>query len=322
MKNEIIKHSLLNIDNSTKNKSNNSLTKISYTFRNKQNRLSLLLNAKAFKKPRKSVISRGSIKSNIKLNKKIMFEKNLKDNIIYNQKEKIIDINQFYYIRKKIYKNLKKPYISPYLENSLFQTKYSKDPKKPPSIVEKIKIYDYFQICYLINKEIKNYRLLSKFNDSTIFSDIHEYLINYFNGNEYNIIMNYLLYQIYSKDEFVISKNLSKKKILDESIIKSFNKLTENNYIYKKNIEIQEGDQNYSRNEKNNPKRKKEYFESINLKPLLKPNIDYIYIKDIPKYLVPNCLPNLFPNLTILSLNFKIYINFRKNNIILLNINI
>ena len=49
MKNEIIKHSLLNIDNSTKNKSNNSLTKISYTFRNKQNRLSLLLNAKAFK---------------------------------------------------------------------------------------------------------------------------------------------------------------------------------------------------------------------------------------------------------------------------------
>ena len=317
MKNEIIKHSLLNIDNSTKNKSNNSLTKISYTFRNKQNRLSLLLNAKAFKKPRKSVISRGSIKSNIKLNKKIMFEKNLKDNIIYNQKEKIIDINQFYYIRKKIYKNLKKPYISPYLENSLFQTKYSKDPKNPPSIVEKIKIYDYFQICYLINKEIKNYRLLSKFNDSTIFSDIHEYLINYFNGNEYNIIMNYLLYQIYSKDEFVISKNLSKKKILDESIIKSFNKLTENNYIYKKNIEIQEGDQNYSRNEKNNPKRKKEYFESINLKPLLKPNIDYIYIKDIPKYLVPNCLPNLFPNLTILSLNFKIYINFRKNNIIL-----
>ena len=149
MKNEIIKHSLLNIDNSTKNKSNNSLTKISYTFRNKQNRLSLLLNAKAFKKPRKSVISRGSIKSNIKLNKKIMFEKNLKDNIIYNQKEKIIDINQFYYIRKKIYKNLKKPYISPYLENSLFQTKYSKDPKNPPSIVEKIKIYDYFQICYL-----------------------------------------------------------------------------------------------------------------------------------------------------------------------------
>ena len=127
--------------------------------------------------------------------------------------------------------------------------------------------------------------------------------------------MNYLLYQIYSKDEFVISKNLSKKKILDESIIKSFNKLTENNYIYKKNIEIQEGDQNYSRNKKNNPKRKKEYFESINLKRILKPNIDYIYIKDIPKYLVPNCLPNLFPNLTILSLNFKIYINFRKNNI-------
>ena len=46
----------------------------------------------------------------------------MKENI-NDKKEKIKDVNQFYNIRKKIYKNLKKPYISPYLENSLFQTK-------------------------------------------------------------------------------------------------------------------------------------------------------------------------------------------------------
>ena len=314
MKNEIIKHALLNVDNNTKNKSNNSLTRIIYPFHHKQNRFSLLLNTKPFKKSRKTVISRHSIRSNNKLNKKIIFEKNVKENI-NDKKEKIIDVNQFYNIRKKIYKNLKKPYISPYLENSLSQKKYFNEVKNPSFIEGKIKIYDYFQICYLINKEIKNYRLLSRFNDYIIFNDDQEYLMKYFNDKEYYIIMNYLLYQVYSKDILVISNKLLKKKLPDEIIINSFNKLLENNFIFKENIENRDDNENYSRNRKANSKRKKEYFENTNLKPVLKSNIDYIYVKDIPKHLVPNCSPNLFPNSIFQSVNFKIYLNLRKNNI-------
>ena len=68
----------------------------------------------------------------------------------------------------------------------------------------------------------------------------------------------------------------------------------------------------YIKSISSNSKRKTNNTKKLKL--FFKPNINYLYINDIPKKLIPNCSPNLFPHTLKQNLDLKIYINFRKKN--------
>ena len=314
MKNSNINYIPFKERKNIKNRSNKSLTKLGNTIFPKRVGLSLFGNMRRSGKHKFSSISKKTINSNATFQKDMTFEKNLNEN-----KKISVSIKSFSEIRKQIYNVIKKPYISPYLEHSFIQKKYSDNLQNVVSSVDRGKIYDYYQICYLMNKNIKKYRIITRFKDSLIFADDQEYLMKLFNKEEQYIIMNYLLYQIYDKDQLVVSQKNNKRAFPNEVIVELFNKLKEHNFIFKENYDekpknkVIEKNQKKGKIGKSNFEEKKEFLD--NLKPILKSKINYIYIKDVPKKLIPNCSPNLFPQSFIQSFNLKIYLKLRKDNI-------
>ena len=313
MKYENTKHGSLIVSNFQFNKRYNSIRKVFKSFYKKQNISGLLSNRRLSTKSRISFSTKKSINSNkIDIMKDIQLNKDLNGNIT-NKNETIVDINRFYNIRKEIYNNIIKPYITPYLEHSYVQKKYSTNLMEVSSEVERGNIYDYYQISYLMNKNIKNYKLIARFRDSVLFNDDQEYLMRFFSNDEIYIIMNYLLYQIYDKDDSVISKKNNKKTLYNEILMYLSNKLEDNSSIIKEDFNIRENEELYTKYLIYNLLEKDDYLK--NLKPLLKKKIEYLYITNVPKYLIPNCSPNIFPNLSIQSNNLKLYLYLRKDNI-------
>ncbi len=265
---------LLKLDEDYKKKTKSRKT-VEFPFYQNIKGQPLLFNSKNIKKDSNIIFSRNSKIHNIK---SILIKDGFKKDIINNQITKIVDLKQFYQIRKKIYAIFKKPFISPYIENLKYKIKYSSSFENISNI-EPPTYYDYFQLCYLTKQKVKNLKLLSKFHDYLIYYDDQEYLIKYFFSNEYFIIMNYLLFYIYDEDKLTKIKNF--KKFISEGEIKRF--ISSNNTFFD------------------------------NFKSILKSKAKYLYMKEIPKKLIPNCTPNLFPNVKLPSINLKIYINKRKS---------
>ena len=317
MKNKKINHALYYEESKQKNKNNISLIKINKSSNYRYNHSSLIISSSKTKNFGKFAFNEKISKPKFRYTKIIKYDKKLKDteNINNNQKIYKVDVKQFYRIRKNIYYNLKKPYISPYMNYFLFNENNInlsiKTNKNESSLKDQLKYYNYFQISYLMNKRIKNFRLLSRYNDYLIFDDDQEYLMKYFTRKEIKNIMKYLLFHIYDKDKLFISYR-KKKEYLDESDVINLLSENENNTkegkISEHTNNINDGIKSLSSNsiiKTNNIKK---------LKPILKPNINYLYINDIPKELIPNCSPNLFPHTLKQNFNLKMYIIFRKKN--------
>jgi hypothetical protein len=91
-----------------------------------------------------------------------------------------------------------------------------------------------------------------------------------------------------------------------------FEHLVQNQYQFSGTMEIIDNIGVYCRMNNSNFGKESIFLEKNN--PLLKEKINYFYIKDIPKDLLPNCCPNIFPNLTEKIKYLKIYINSQKYN--------
>ena len=194
-------------ENNQKKKNNISIIKMNKSFYQKQNHSSLIMKSSKIKKFHNFAFNEKISKSKFRLTKVVEFVKKLKDkkNININLNNYKVDVRHFYRIRKQIYYNFKKPYISPYINDFLINKKYNnlgtKIDMDESSSKELPKYYDYFQISYLLNKNIKNYRLLSRYIDFLMFADEQEYIMKYFIRMEINNILNYLLFHIYAKDK-------------------------------------------------------------------------------------------------------------------------
>ena len=223
-----------------------------------------------------------------------------KENILAN---KSIDNQHFYKLRKEINKNMKNSYKSPYMEYLIQKPHF-----KYNNVEDYPKYYNYYQICHLMNK--KKFKLSITYNEFLIFQDNQEYLIKYLRNNEQYIIMNYLLYFIYDKDKSFIAKN-PKKILNNEEIKKMFFQLEENKYHLDGNMDILDKIGVYFRMSFSNLGKNIIFLEK--LKPIINTKINYLYIKDIPKNLIPNCIPNIFPSFEK-NKYLRIYFKSKKNN--------
>lgn len=282
----------LDTNKNKKNKSQISITKVANSFHNYHTKYGIL--KKKFTNQKQTNVSfqkSNNINSNVSFNNSINLQKNRNEN--NNKNTRIISIKQFYNIRKRIYKDLKKPFISPYLENIYIQKKYADNLIDIETFMTRVKIYDYFQISYLMNKKLKHYRLLSRFREYIIYNDDQEYLIKLFETDSCDIVMNYLLFHVYYKNKLALVAEKRKLNITNKHFIKSVNDLKHNRFNVESNSIIDQG-----------------YLK--NLKPVLKSKIKYLYIYEIPKYLIPTSSPNLYPHFNKLSLKLKLYSNVRK----------
>ena len=185
------------------------------------------------------------------------------------------------YVKNKIYKKISKKYTSPYIFNS---------EEKKNKLIGSTTYYNYFLMCALFSN--KRCKLNSRYNDYLYFYNKQEYLIRYFCKNEIYIIMNYLVYIVYSKDIATIAKH-AKKLLTFNEIRNMFNNLINNNFNFIGTMEIMKDIAVYYKHRgNNNPKN--EFSNLENIKPVLKEKINYIYAKDIPNDILPNCIPKYY----------------------------
>lgn len=213
-----------------------------------------------------------------------------------------INIDSFYKIRKEISKNLKHKYKGPYMEYLIKKGYYDNYRKEDYPIY-----YNYYQIFHLMNKKI--FSLSLNYNEFLLIQDGQEYLMKYFDNNEQYIIMNFLLYKVYDYDKSVIADN-PKKILTNKQIKEMFKQLVKNNYKFDGNMEILDNIGVYFRMNFSNAGKVILFLEK--LKPVLNSKINYFYIKDIPKYLIPNCMPNIFPNLKKKYKYLDIFLRLKK----------
>ena len=236
---------------------------------------------------------------------KVLFAKqiNNKENN-FNLNENQIDNNKFYKIRREINKIIKEPYKSPYMEHLLLKGYY-----KDSRIENYPNYYNYYQICHLMDK--KKFRLSLNYNEYLLFYDEQEYLMKYFGKNEQYIIMHYLLYKVYNRDRTVRADN-PKKIMTDKQIKEMFKQLVKNNYQFDGNMEILDNIGVYFRMSFSNSGKIVLFLET--LQPVIKKSINFFYVKDIPKQLIPNCMPNLFPILKKKYSYLLVFLRLRKYN--------
>ena len=215
------------------------------------------------------------------------------------------------YARDKIKKEYTSPYINKLVELNKKMFKDKKGEDKPM-------YYNLFKINEIFYKKRSSFNL--NFLESNLFINDNEYLIKFFEKEEYRTIMRYLLGYIFLKDKnsqsFSLSYNHKKRIIYDEFFIYINNNYTlkepndENNFNLLKQKEIID---NFLL-KKNlislsmNAERDKVIF------PFIK-SANYFFIKDMPKKIVPNTLPNYFFYGTIFHILIKKYAFFKKFNI-------
>ena len=291
------------------------------TFRNKNNNLNnkyiypLIYQQK--NKLTKVISSQagGSFKSN-KLNqsndsKEILeifnnYSRNKNKSFVIEPKNKI----SFAYIVQYAREKIKKKFISPYIER-LFISKnlnYVKEEDKPIYI-------NLYKINDIFSK--KRSRLTTNFYECNIFYSENEYLIKFFKRKEFFILMRYLLAYIYDKD-FYSHYSKYKYKHKNKKVIEKYQNLINNNYKLnqseEKEISSSERNKNNITNEsffnlfykknlsRNNIKKANLLFlskyESLKVSKIRENyfinNPKYFLIKDLPKYKIPNAIPNYF----------------------------
>ena len=236
-----------------------------------------------------SIVLTSSSKNDISHSRTLIFKNKFTNNINNNENnnQKIVDINHFYKLRKDINKIFKNRYKGPYMEHLIKKGFY-----KNCSENDYPKYYNYYQIYHLIDK--KKFKLSINYDEFLLFNDDQEYLMKYLGNNEQYIIMNYLLYYVYNNDKTVIAEN-PKKILTKEQIQTMFVQLVQNNYQFTGTMEILDNIGVYFRMSFSNSGKEVIFLEK--LKPVIKSNINYLYIKDLPEDLFPNCIPNIYPNL-------------------------
>ena len=254
-----------------------------------------------------SIFLNSSLKNDINHRNTLFFRNRFMNRINNNEnnnKRKIVNINHFYKLRKDINKKFKNKYKGPYIEYLIKKGFY-----KNCSENDFPKYYNYYQIYHLIDK--KKFKLSINYDEFLLSNDEQEYLIKYLGNNEQYIIMNYLLYYVYNNDNIVIAEN-PKKILTNEQIKTMFNQLVQNNYHFNGTMEVLDNIGVYFRMSFSNSGQEVIFLEK--LKPLIKSKINYLYIKDIPEDLLPNCIPNIFPNLNGKNKYLTIYLKDKKYN--------
>ena len=212
---------------------------------------------------------------------------------------------------------IKKDYISPYIDRLI----------KPEDRINKtIKNEDkpiYYNL-YKINEILlnKKSRLNLNFLENNYFLNNNEYLIKAFGRDEFRIVMRYLLGYIYINDtssKGLTNKNYHKKKI----VLNEFNYYILNNYKIietekdaidgnipttgRKGIDLALLD-NLLNLELNAEINKFDY-------PFLKWPNNHFLIKDMPKELIPNSIPNYYFDGNSIFVLLRGYHIYRKFNI-------
>ena len=275
-----------------------------------------LLNSKDLRKKRNMSLIVNRSKSSFRHSKIINLlkkdEKNIEENRENEDNKSTKKIMSYTEIRQYIYKKLKKNYISPYIEKFHLSQNYIEKTEYDSFYLEPAKYYDYFQICYLTNKNLKNYSLLSRLHDHLILNDDQEYIMKYLTPEEFYINMKYLLYCCYDKDK-LLAENNPKKEYLDKNInIGLYKKWNENIFRSEDKFDIFNNGRKFLKFVVSESFRHRIYFTRLN--PIFQSNINYVYIQDMPQEFIHNCIPNLFPHINTDIHNLKIYINIKMNN--------
>ena len=214
---------------------------------------------------------------------------------INNIEKKIKDISKKYLDK----------YINPYMDHLYkeenFFAGFIKN-KKPT-------YYNYYQTNYILDK--KRCSLYTNFKDHKLFLDNQEFLFKYFIKREIKVYLYYMLYFIYEKDHYVKSNKLYCLNKDKNHIKEEYNEIIIKNIfgakklIFTKNIEKIPFFYNKKNNnidpkfcDKKNLRKQTKIFVPkyyLNIKPIIT-DINYLYIKDLPKSKIPNIIPNYYPN--------------------------
>ena len=314
MKNTKIKSVQFNTINIKKSKSRTSIINFIQQSKKNQKKSVQIKSGKKTIKNRNFSLSVKKSKSTFKFSKIINYLKKGENTVINENKENIKTkkIMTYTEIRQYIYKKLKQNYISPYIEKFQINQNYIDKTEYDSFYLEPAKYYDYFQICYLINGNKKNYRLLSRLHDHLIGNDDQEYLMKFYIPEEFYINMKYLLYCIYEKDKSVSSNN-PKRGYVDKNIcLELYKKWNENVFHFEDTFDIFENGRKFLKVVITDSFRHRMYFTRLNT--IFGININYVYVQDMPKEFIPNCVPNLFPHINEDIYNLKVYINIKANN--------
>ena len=227
-----------------------------------------------------------------------------------------------YYKINKILKNKKCKLVSRYHEYNLFLNnneyliRYS--PKKEYYIIMKYLLfffYAYDRITYS--------QKCQKFYDLNEIKLSYDSLVSSYEEKEKknNKIRNYVKKRTNNNINYLLSKFNSALNIKNEFDFSNYNSLNKNQKKFNKRHSINYGFSSKNDNllNLNNPKGKsklnKDVFyiglggdKNINLISCKLKKPVYLFIKDIPFKLIPNCLPNIFPIRTFMYNSFDEYI--------------
>ena len=218
--------------------------------------------------------------------------------------KKIVNLLKFIDAQKKVFNCLKNKYKSPYMEY-LIKKGYYKQSKSE----DYPKYYNNYQIGYIL--ENKKCRVNVRYKECVLIYNNQEYFIKYFKKNESKLVISYLVKFIYNKDKNseglkqTVLKLEAKNKIItliDKDIRDLFWKMTKNNYCL--NGEYSEKPKSNNQYSKRRPAINFLCGNLTLLKPIIKKDINYFYVKDIPFELLCNAIPNLSP----IDFDIKIYL--------------
>ena len=218
--------------------------------------------------------------------------KRKKTNRIFKLYKRDKNLKSLGIIKKELEIKILGKYANPYMKNITHMI-------SPFTKEKKILYYDYYRICYILQK--KKCNLYSRYKDFKIIYDNQEYFLKFFTEKESKVYLNYLLYVTYSKDPFVkstkqwrINKDLKKVK-------RDYNEHIINNVFNATRLILSRDLSKYLPNIISNKlyEKTKEKLSRIAipkyrliLKPVIAKRINYIYIKDVPIMKIPKIIPN------------------------------
>ena len=218
--------------------------------------------------------------------------KRKKTNRIFKLYKRDKNLKSLGIIKKELEIKILGKYANPYMKNITHMI-------SPFTKEKKILYYDYYRICYILQK--KKCNLYSRYKDFKIIYDNQEYFLKFFTEKESKVYLNYLLYVTYSKDPFVkstkqwrINKDIKKVK-------RDYNEHIINNVFNATRLILSRDLSKYLPNIISNKlyEKSKEKLSRIAipkyrliLKPVIAKKINYIYIKDVPIMKIPKIIPN------------------------------
>ena len=231
--------------------------------------------------------------------------KNVKPVINDIRTKKLKDLKPLKTIIKYAGDNIKKEYNSPYIARLI---KINKDVFKTKKEEDKPIYYNLYKINEIFNSKKSRFNI--NFLENNIFLSENEYLIKTFNKKEMKIVFRYLLGYIFIKDKYSLCKS-DRYNHKTKIVYSEFFDYIENNYtLIDPDNQINPILTNQKNIRENNSFRNNLLTLSLNAEidkiiyPFLKtPN--YFLIKDMPKKLVPNAIPNYYFNGNIFHILLK-----------------